>query len=99
MLTNVALDRLRQLKEQRVADPEEPAKEQISSSNPDAAVALRELSDAMKELPEDQRAALVLKEVQGLPTREVALILERSEGATEQLLVRARETLRRRLES
>ena len=99
VLTNVALDRLRQLKQQRVADPEKAAKEQTSSSNPDAAVALRELADAMKELPEDQRAALVLKEVQGLPTREVALILERSEGATEQLLVRARETLRRRLES
>lgn len=99
VLTNVALDRLRQLKQQRVVDPEKTAKEQTSSSNPDAAVALRELADAMKELPGDQRAALVLKEVQGLPTREVALILERSEGATEQLLVRARETLRRRLES
>jgi DNA-directed RNA polymerase specialized sigma24 family protein len=36
--------------------------------------------------------------VQGLPTREVALVLERSEGATEQLLVRARQTLRRRFE-
>jgi DNA-directed RNA polymerase specialized sigma24 family protein len=44
------------------------------------------------------RRALVLKEIQGLPTREVALILERSEGATEQLLVRARQTLRRRFE-
>lgn len=98
VLTNVALDRLRQLKQQGVAEPQ-PGREPASSSNPDAAVALRELADAMKELPEDQRAALVLKEVQGLPTREVASILERSEGATEQLLVRARETLRRRLES
>jgi RNA polymerase sigma-70 factor (ECF subfamily) len=95
VLTNVALDRLRQAKRQQANTPEVS---EASTASPDAAVALRELADAMKELPEDQRAALVLKEVQGLPTREVASILERSEGATEQLLVRARQTLRRRFE-
>lgn len=95
IVTHVALDRLRQVKKQAAVPPVE---ERESSASPDAAVALRELTDAMAELPEDQRAALVLKEVQGLPTREVALVLERSEGATEQLLVRARQTLRRRFE-
>jgi RNA polymerase sigma-70 factor (ECF subfamily) len=95
VVTNVALDRLRQVKRQAVVAPEaEPA----AAASPEAAVALRELTEAMQELPEDQRAALVLKELQGLPTRDVALILERSEGATEQLLVRARQTLRRRFE-
>lgn len=95
IVTHVALDRLRQVERQRAVTPVEEAH---STSNPDAAVALRELADAMKELPEDQRAALVLKELQGLPTKEVAAILERSEGATEQLLVRARQALRRRFE-
>jgi RNA polymerase sigma-70 factor (ECF subfamily) len=98
VVTNVALDRLRRVRQQTAAHHHLASKEPASSINPEAAVALRELSEAMSELPEDQRAALVLKEVQGLPTREVALILERSEGATEQLLVRARQTLRRRFE-
>lgn len=95
IVTHVALDRLRQAKRQEALTPTQEGQSPVS---PEAAVALRELNDAMKELPEDQRAALVLKEVQGLPTREVAAILERTEGATEQLLVRARQALRRRFE-
>lgn len=95
--TNVAFDRLRRV---RSAQPEAPSREEPSTDGQgDARVALRELHDAMSELPADQRAALVLKELQGLTTREVAEVLERSEGATEQLLVRARDTLRRRFES
>jgi RNA polymerase sigma-70 factor (ECF subfamily) len=95
--TNVALDRVRQAKGQQTeqaSGEEEPA----APGGPEATVALGELAAAMAELPDDQRAALVLKEEQGLPTREVAQVLERSEGATEQLLVRARAALRRRLE-
>lgn len=92
--TNVACDRLR-----RARTAERPSEEPSTDGQADARVALRELHDAMSELPPDQRAALVLKELQGLTTREVAEVLERSEGATEQLLVRARETLRRRFES
>lgn len=95
IVTHVALDRLRQLQRQTAL---EPVDEPRSATTLDSAIALRELGEAMKELPEDQRAALVLKELQGLSTQEVAVVLERSEGATEQLLVRARQTLRRRFE-
>ena len=98
VVTNSALDRIRRMKRQAAADEASSSEASSSAASPDAAVALRELADAMSHLPEDQRAALVLKEVQGLPTREVAQILERSEGATEQLLVRARQALRRRFE-
>jgi RNA polymerase sigma-70 factor (ECF subfamily) len=46
VVTHVALDRLRHVKRQASS---EPATEPTSSASPDAAVALRELADAMKE--------------------------------------------------
>ena len=51
--------------------------------------------DAIEGLPPAQRAAVVLRYVDDLPVREVARLLQRSESATESLLSRARETLRR----
>jgi RNA polymerase sigma-70 factor (ECF subfamily) len=59
-------------------------------------LALRELSAWLSELPADQHAALLLKAVEGFSSAEIAEILECSEGAVEQRLVRARATLRRR---
>lgn len=91
--TNVALDRLR--RPRATAPPDEQA---IAPGDPAAHLALKELSEAVAELPDDQRAALVLKELHGLSTRETSQVLERSEGATEQLLVRARQSLRRRFD-
>ena len=49
----------------------------------------------LDHLPPDQRAALVLRELEGLSNAEVAEIVEASEGAVEQRLIRARATLRR----
>jgi RNA polymerase sigma-70 factor (ECF subfamily) len=60
----------------------------------DARLALAELDDLIADLPPDQRAAITLKAVEGCSSAEVAEILECSEGAVEQLLVRARHTLR-----
>lgn len=75
------------------------AAEQVSSAERLAArEALRELSAWMADLPEEQRTALILKELEGLPTSEVATIMGSSVGAVEQRLVRARATLRRRSE-
>ena len=48
----------------------------------------------MRCLSFDQRAAFVLHVLAGLPIREVADALERSEGATKALIFRAREALR-----
>ena len=52
---------------------------------------------ALERLPAHQRAAVVLRYVDDLPVREVARLLGRSEGATESLLSRGREALRRLL--
>jgi RNA polymerase sigma-70 factor (ECF subfamily) len=49
---------------------------------------------ALRGLPTMQRAALVLRYVDRLSVREVGAELGRSEGATESLLVRAREHFR-----
>ena len=50
----------------------------------------------MQDLPDDQRAVLVLQELEGLSAREVAAVLECTESAVEQRLVRARAALRKR---
>jgi RNA polymerase sigma-70 factor, ECF subfamily len=49
---------------------------------------------ALRGLPASQRAALVLHHVDGLPVREIARALGRSEGAVEQLLNRGRARFR-----
>ena len=61
-----------------------------------ARLQLRELAEWMRDLPDDQRAVLVLKELEGLSAREVAAVLECTESAVEQRLVRARAALRKR---
>jgi RNA polymerase sigma-70 factor (ECF subfamily) len=62
----------------------------------DARLALAELTDWLGALPPDQRAAITLKAVEGFSSAETAAILETTEGAVEQLLVRARSALRER---
>jgi RNA polymerase sigma factor (sigma-70 family) len=56
------------------------------------------LADALSELTENQRRAILLREWQGLSYREIAAELELSEAAVETLLFRARRSLARKLE-
>lgn len=51
-----------------------------------------EVADAMAALPADQRAALMLRFVDGLSIKEVAKYIGRSEDATESLVRRARQS-------
>lgn len=60
----------------------------------DAHVALRELEELFEGLPEEQRSALVLQAMEGFTNREIGEILDCSEGAVEQRLMRARATLK-----
>ena len=53
---------------------------------------------AMQELPEKQRLAFVLTKYEELPQKQVAEIMQISEGAVEQLVIRARKNLRKSLE-
>ena len=52
---------------------------------------------AIDTLPGKQRMAFILSRYEELPQQDVALIMEISEGAVEQLLIRARENLKKKL--
>lgn len=102
IVANASLDALRSKKRRRAKigaepnDAEEMAPPVDGGAQLDARAALRELDAWLSDLPDDQRAALVLKEVEGLSTAEVSVIMKCSVGAVEQRLVRARAALRRR---
>lgn len=57
-----------------------------------------QIRKAIDTLPEKQRLAFILSRYEELPQREVARIMELSEGAVEQLLIRARDNLKKKLE-
>jgi len=59
----------------------------------EARLALQELGEWLSVLPPEQRIALVLKNIEGHSSREIAEICGCSEGAVEQRLVRARAAL------
>jgi RNA polymerase sigma-70 factor, ECF subfamily len=97
IVTNQAIDAMRS--RTRRPKPTDTADETTSDlASAEQKLALTELVDWMNELPPDQSAALVLKAVEGMTSPEIAEILQCSEGAVEQRLVRARATLRKRSE-
>ena len=94
IVANTAIDALRSRKRRQTQSDEaiEPEFDGVASA--EARVALVEIGQLLGVLPADQRAAVALKALEGLTSAEVAGILECSEGAVEQRLVRARATLR-----
>ena len=54
---------------------------------------------AIDHLPEKQRTAFVLNKYEELSQKEIAEIMETTEGAVEQLLQRAKQFLRKKLAS
>lgn len=97
VVANQAIDALRgRARRPRPTDTADESTSDLASA--EQKFALAELSDWMGDLPPDQRAALVLKAVEGLTSPEIAEILRCSEGAVEQRLVRARAALRKRSE-
>jgi RNA polymerase sigma-70 factor (ECF subfamily) len=77
-----------------VASPSQPADEQLMDAWID-----RRLRAALHRLPPSYRAIVVLREIEGLPTREVATITGISEANVKTRLHRARVMLRRELEA
>lgn len=76
----------------------------VSKENP----VIRRLEDAEENLfvkkaidalPENQRTAFVLRKYEGLSQKETANIMRLTEGAVEQLLIRAKINLRKKLGS
>jgi RNA polymerase sigma-70 factor (ECF subfamily) len=68
-----------------------PARERIADE-------LIGLEDALHEIPEKQRRAIVMRELRGLSYREIAAELELTQAAVETLLFRARRALAAALE-
>jgi len=78
---------------QQIADPRDVAPNQ-ALLNKESVERLRE---ALKELPEKQRYALLLLEEQGLSYDEISKMLKCSLASTKSLIFRARETLKSKL--
>jgi RNA polymerase sigma-70 factor (ECF subfamily) len=98
IVTNQAIDAMRgRARRPKPTDTADESSSDLASA--EQKMALAELSDFMSELPPDQRAALVLKAVEGMTSPEIAEVLQCSEGAVEQRLVRARAALRKRSEA
>jgi RNA polymerase sigma-70 factor (ECF subfamily) len=57
----------------------------------------RRIRMAIDSLPEKQRMAFILSRYEELPQKKIAAIMNRSEGAVEQLLQRAKENLKKKL--
>ncbi len=73
-------------------DPSPTAADQLESREVDGLVA-----KAIEELPDRQRAAIVLTYYEGLGNAEVASVLETTISSVESLLIRAKRTLRNEL--
>ena len=98
VVINLCLNRKRRAPFAALEDAGDPA-----DPNPDAAMRLendqrdRAISDAIGSLPERQRIAIVLTYREGLSNAETAAALGASRSAVETLLIRAKQSLRRRL--
>lgn len=96
IVCNLAIDQLRAGR--RRGRAVEATDEMVvdDSLSAESHLALQELEGWLGELPPEQRAALVLSTMEGHSNAEIAAMLECSEGAVEQRLVRARAALRER---
>jgi len=95
IVVNLAIDRARRPKPEPIEIAEEIADGKASAFERAAAGEIgARIAEAVKALPERQRAALALCHYDGMSNIEAAKALDISVGALESLLVRARKTLR-----
>ncbi|MEV6526156.1 RNA polymerase sigma factor SigM [Longispora sp. NPDC051575] len=91
IVVNACLDRVRRRQARpTVPLPESGPDEPATDTDRDTPMLVR---DALAELPPDQRAALVLVEVQGYPVAEAARILGVAEGTIKSRCARGRARL------
>jgi RNA polymerase sigma-70 factor (ECF subfamily) len=95
---NICIDRAR--RRRRNVPVEEADEIADAGASAEGSLADRQILGAMRKaiaaLPERQRIAIILSVQQQLATREIAAAMKISEGAVEQLLVRARRSLKER---
>jgi RNA polymerase sigma-70 factor (ECF subfamily) len=95
IVTNGALDLLRRRRHRLLrAPPPEPV--HSAEGQVEARTLLERLHQLLADLPAEQRIALVLKELEGFSSAQIARMQGCSEGAVEQRLVRARRQLKAR---
>ena len=108
---NRALNYMRERKKKSIFDrldsffTREVAKQSIfdgvTEDNPEQQFILNEeremIAQALDKLPEKQRVAMVLSKYDDMSQREIANVLNTTEGAVEALLQRAKTTLRKEL--
>jgi len=76
-----------------VVDPSRPADQRLIDNGMD-----KQLRDALANLPRSQRMMIVMREIEGLSTKEVAAVTGLSEANVKTRLHRARLMLRRQME-
>ncbi|WP_428926250.1 RNA polymerase sigma factor [Marinibacterium sp. SX1] len=99
---NLCIDRNRRGGFRRLVGLDSLPEPEDDAPGPEADMAARQrlarTRAAIAALPDRQRRAILLRASAELSTAEIAATLGTSEGAVEQLLVRARNTLRRAIE-
>jgi len=106
--THLALNSLRDGRNERLqesldSESGEPAARQLFDRRPSAEAVLvnqvrrEEIRQAVADLPEKQRAAVLMHKYQEMEYSQIAKVLNCSESAVKSLLFRAYETLRARL--
>lgn len=101
--TNVCLDALRRQRVRPATSLDALMDEGYSPPDPKASPEesldererMQTIRDGIAKLPSDMRAALVLRDIQGLPYEEVAQILHLNLGTVKSRISRARERLRK----
>lgn len=96
IVTRASLDALR-ARHRRREDGDEVIATVPDAGTTDRGAQRRDLERAIADLPTDQRAAFVLREIEGFSLRETAAELDCTVGAIEQRVNRAWAGLRRRL--
>jgi RNA polymerase sigma-70 factor (ECF subfamily) len=97
IVVNATIDAKRRLRTKHVELTDDVAVGGVGwdgAASAEARLALKELASWLGDLPAEQQAVMVLKFVEGMSSAEIAEVLECSEGAVEQRLVRARAGLR-----
>jgi RNA polymerase sigma-70 factor (ECF subfamily) len=94
---NLCIDLRRKKRPESMADPPEITDGRTPFEQVAEAESIQRLFGALHRLPDNQRAAVLLRHDQGMRYEEIAESLNLTVSAVDSLLVRARRTLRKRL--
>ncbi|MEM9355297.1 MAG: sigma-70 family RNA polymerase sigma factor [Pseudomonadota bacterium] len=94
---NRAIDYLRNNRRYEDVDVDDVSDTAVQADEFDNHQILSEVLSAIEQLPDRQRLALVLSVQEAKTNAEIAHIMDCSHGSVEQLLVRARRSLRKKL--